>query len=164
MDSDTTTATSSAGVATENPVAPQGPDRSQPAPAPILSRATLKGAPSGIETERVEIPEWNGSVLVRGLTGKGRDDFEASLMVGKGKKAQVSLQNIRAKLIVRSCVTETGDRLFHDGDEEWLGEKSSAILERIADVARRLSGLSESDIDEMVAELGKDRSAGSGSA
>ena len=32
------------------------------------------------EPEEVDVPEWGGSVLVRGMTGRERDAFEVSLM------------------------------------------------------------------------------------
>ena len=36
-----------------------------------------------------------------------------------------------------------------DADMEALGEKSAAALQRVFDVARRLSGMSESDVEEL---------------
>ena len=44
-----------------------------------------------IQFEDVKVPEWNGTVRVRGLTGVERDALEASLIEGKGKDAQVNL-------------------------------------------------------------------------
>ena len=49
--------------------------------------------------EEVDIPEWNGTVLVRGMTGKERDAFELSLMQpGRGGRREVNPVNVRAKL------------------------------------------------------------------
>ena len=53
-----------------------------------------------IETRELEIPEWGGSVLVRGMTGHERDRYENSLYKQRGKDRQLNTQNARAKLVV----------------------------------------------------------------
>jgi hypothetical protein len=129
---------------------------------PFLSREQIMGV-SDIVTETVDVPEWGGSVLVRGLTGKERDDFENSIVEVKGKKRSVNLAQYRAKLVALSVVDETGKRLFAHADVEWLGAKSAAALTRVAEVASRLSGLSEDDIEEMTKNSESDQSDDSGS-
>jgi hypothetical protein len=110
---------------------------------------------TGVPVEDVRLPELETEtsgqvyVRVRGLTGKERDRYEESLVVGKGKNATVNARNARAKLAVLSCIDEKGDRLFSDADVAWLGEKSAIALERIFDVARRLSGLTDTDVKEL---------------
>jgi hypothetical protein len=96
------------------------------------------------------IPEWDTWVLVRGLSGKERDEYETSIMVGKGKSRDVNMQNLRAKLIVRSVVDAAGKPLFSAQDVEELGAKSASALEKIFDVARELSGLTEQDTEELL--------------
>ena len=120
----------------------------------LLDRAAIFAA-KDIKTERVPVPEWGGDVLVRGLTGTQRDDYEASLVVTKGSNREMNLKNARAKLIIRSVVTEDGKPMFTEGDLEALGGKSASALERIFTVARRLSGLSEEDVDELVKPSGE---------
>ena len=114
----------------------------------FLTREQILGA-SDIQTETVAVPEWGGDVLVRGLTGKERDDFEGGLLQGKGKARTMSLAQFRAKLVALSVVDEAGKRMFSTGDVEWLGSKSAAALSRVAEVAARLSGLSDEDVEEM---------------
>jgi hypothetical protein len=117
-----------------------------------LSRDDILKA-DDIETEEVEVPAWGGTVLVRGLSGKERDNYESSCMQDRGKQGMVRvLANIRAKLVVRCLVDEDGNRLFADADANALGEKSAAALDQLFDVAARLSRLSDGDIEE----LGKD--------
>lgn len=99
--------------------------------------------------EEVEVPEWGGAVLVQGLTGKERDQLEASMIQGKGKKAQVNLENLRAKLVARTIVDETGTRVFEDADIPALAKKSAAALNRVYEVAQRLSGITQEDVDEL---------------
>lgn len=103
-----------------------------------------------LPTQEVEVPEWGGSVLVRGLSGEDRDAFEASLivrrpaLVGPNKGQLESVQdttNLHAKLVSRAIVDETGSRVFSDADVKLLGAKSSHALQRVFDVASELSGL-----------------------
>jgi hypothetical protein len=96
-------------------------------------------------TEEVEVPEWGGTVLVRGLTGLERDDYEMSLMVERGGRMVMDTANGRAKLAVRCCVDDDGSRIFDDADANTLGRKSGKALDRVFDVAARLSGLREED-------------------
>ena len=97
-------------------------------------------------TEEVAVPEWSGSVLVRGMTGRERDDFESSMLIQAGGQAGRDLRNTRAKLVAKCAVDDDGARLFTDGDVTALGEKSAAALVRVFEVAARLSGLDEEDV------------------
>lgn len=113
-----------------------------------LDRERILAIPD-IHTESVDVPEWGGALTVRGLTGDERDDFEAACIRGKGRKTEFNLRNARAKLVVRSCVDATGARLFSDEDAAQLGKKSAAALSRVYEVAARLSGLTDEDMEEL---------------
>lgn len=115
--------------------------------APLSRDAILSVA--DVQTETLHVPEWNGTVIVRGMTGSQRDAYEASLMVGRGQNQQINVKNARAKLVVRCLVDENGKQLFSDEDVNALGAKSGAAIKRIFDVAARLSGLSDDDLTEM---------------
>jgi hypothetical protein len=111
--------------------------------------------------EDVEVPEWGGVVRVRGLTGAERDDFEASVVEQRGKKTRLNMQNFRAKLVVRVAINGDGQRLFTDKDASLLGRKSAAALQRVFEVAQRLSGLSDQDVEELVGNFDEGQSAAS---
>lgn len=115
---------------------------------PLLTRDDILQAPD-IQKETVEVPEWGGSVLVRGMTGLERDNFEQELVTRKGKHTSFNWSNVRAKTVALCVIDENGRRMFSDSDVEALGQKSAAGLERVFDVARRLSGLSDSDVEEL---------------
>ncbi len=132
----------------------------------LLDRAKIK-AVNDVVVEDVDMPEWGGSVRVRGMSGTERDAFEAaSLLPARGKHGtrEVNLRNIRARLVACCAIDEQGDRLFGDDDLTWLGEKSGAALDRLADVAKRLSGLTSKDVDDLVKNSGSDQSDDSGTA
>lgn len=130
----------------------------------ILSRLDILSS-EDLATEKVRVPEWGGSVIVKALSGVERDAYEAGIFSsGAGITAEYNLQNIRAKLAARTMVDENGDRLFSDADVARLGLKSAAALDRVFSVAQRLSRLTASDVKELTVQLGNDQSAASGSA
>jgi hypothetical protein len=115
---------------------------------PILTREQILAA-NDIVRETVSVPGWGGEVIVQGLTGKERDVYEAAIMRIKGTDAQLIMANARAKLVAMSIVDETGKRLFEDTDVAALGQKSAESLQRVFDVAQRLSGLSKQDMEDL---------------
>lgn len=127
-----------------------------------LSRDAILQA-QDIQREEVAVPEWGGTVLVRGLTGKERDGLEASMIEGKGKKANVNLANLRAKLVSRAIVDENNQRMFTDADIQALSGKSAAALNRVYEVAQRLSGITQEDVDELTKNSEAAQSEDSGS-
>ena len=108
------------------------------------------------QSEIVAVPEWDGSVRVRGLTGRERDLWEQSLTEGtpgrrrKKKEAiRVNMDNMRAGLCALCIVDEDGNRLFDEIHVVALGKKNAAAIDKVFDVASRLSGISEDDVEEL---------------
>ena len=114
----------------------------------MLTRDRILGAPD-LKAEEVFVPEWSDSVLVRGMTGAERDRFESSFLGKDGKLAPGSMQNLRALMARMCCVDEQGKHIFTDADVVELGKKSASALQRIFEVAQRLSGLSSRAIEEL---------------
>lgn len=98
---------------------------------------------------------WGGTVYVKGMTGKERDQFEASIIQMRGNKQNFNLENVRAKLCVLTICDESGNRLFTDADLPLLAEKSAQELQKIFIVAQRLSGITEEDLSDYTKELGE---------
>ena len=94
-------------------------------------------------TETVEL-EGHGKVTIKGLTAEERDDYEQSLLeTGRDGQTRVKRRqhNVRASLVVRCLVTDNGDRMFTDKDVEKVGKVDAAIIDKLWDQARRLSGM-----------------------
>ena len=106
-----------------------------------------------IQVELVPVPEWGGEVYVKGMDGTERDAFEASIVEQRGKKTSVNMSNVRAKLAAQTICDENGQRLFNDADVKALGKKSASALQRVFEVAQRLSGIGDSDIKELTEGL-----------
>lgn len=115
----------------------------------LLSKQALL-ATRQLPTEDVSIS--TGVVRVRGLSGRERDDFEASIVVGRGQKRDINMRNLRAKLIVRTLIDDTGTLLLGEADIADVGNLPAVDADKLFDAARRLSGMTEQDVEE----LGKD--------
>lgn len=114
----------------------------------LLTRDAILQA-EDLPTEDIEVEEWGGAVRVRALTGAERDAFEQSIVEQRGKSTRVNMRNIRAKLVALTVVDGDGKRLFSDKDAELLGKKSAMALNRVFEVAQKLSGLSPEDMEEL---------------
>jgi hypothetical protein len=121
-----------------------------------LSKAALLAA-TALPRERVEVPELGAGafVFIQGMSGSERDAWETSLVRGRGTSRKVDTLNIRAKLVVRCLVNEDGTRVFENHEAEQVGAIRVDVLQRLFEVAQRLSGVSDKDADEL-----EQRSAG----
>jgi len=102
-----------------------------------------------IVEELVEVPEWKGTVRIRGLTGRERDAYEASLLEQRGRSTRANLHNARTKLVVLSARNANGSRMFTEAQIGELSAKSASALDRIWKKARDLSGMSDEDVEEL---------------
>ena len=114
----------------------------------ILSRDQILAAKDR-PTETVSVPEWGGEVIVTGMTGSQRDSLEASVIDRNGRKVKIDLKDLRAKVVARTMVGEDGKPLFDESDIAELGKKSAAALQRVYEVGQRLSGMSDTDVEEL---------------
>ena len=118
-----------------------------------LDKATIL-AQDDLRYEDLQIPEWGGAwVRVRSMSASERDRFEAGTIQRNGKSVTTNLDHIRARLCIMCLVDENGEHLFDDGDTFPLGGKSAAALDRIFQVAQRLNGLREEDVNELAANF-----------
>lgn len=108
--------------------------------------------------EEVTIPEWEHpdggfvKVWIKSLTSAERDAFEAaSLVVRKGGKRETDLVRLRARLVIASAVRSPDNPvpLFQDGDVFALGNQHAKALDRLYEVAARLAGIRDADVEEL---------------
>lgn len=112
-----------------------------------------------IKYEFVHVPEWapegvnpdNTFVMIKTLTARERDAFEASMVSGVGKSQRIDTNNVRAKLaslVIRDPVTKA--RMFGKDEIKALAEKSSAALDRVYERAMELSKFNKEDLEGTV--------------
>jgi hypothetical protein len=111
----------------------------------MLSRQEIIDC-NDIETEVVKVPEWDGEVNVQGLTLAEKDVWTDSIM----DDGKASMTGATAKLCALCMRDESGSMLFTEDDIPVLQAKSAAALDRVFQVAQRLSGIGQEDIKETV--------------
>lgn len=104
-----------------------------------------------LKMEEVVVPEWNGRpVLISELTAAGKNAYQASVVEMQGSIAKPKLEHSTAKLLVRALVDAKRQPIFAETDIIRLGSKSAAVLERLAKIARRLSGMDEQENETII--------------
>lgn len=117
--------------------------------------APLRGkilAAGDIDHEDHDVPEWDGvKVRIRGLTGTQRDSFEAKgvAMRRGGQDIELRMQNFRSRLLVKCLYDpDTDKRIFEESDVPKLGSKAGKVLDRLFDIAQRLSGMGQEAMED----------------
>lgn len=127
----------------------------------------LKADDRPIET--VNVPEWSGEVLVRGLTGQGRGKYFAAVAGVRagpgGPQMAPDITNAQVLLVSLSIIDPDDparERLMFTPDEvAELGGRSSVALGRVEEVAMRLSGMTDEEMDLLGKPSGSTPSGGS---
>lgn len=101
---------------------------------------------TALKREVVQIPEWGGEVIVQEMTALQRDQFE-EWVLKKGEAHKESPKGTRVAIVINTTVDEDGNQLFSDLDAPDLNKKPAKIIDRIASVGLRLSGM-EDAVDE----------------
>ena len=100
-------------------------------------------------SEVVEVPQWGDvKIEVRGMTGRDRAAFLSSYT--DPDTGRVNWSMLYPSLITASAFDpDTGERIFNDEDGDAINGKSGAALEKVAQVALRLSGMQQEDEDKV---------------
>lgn len=107
-----------------------------------------------IPSEKITVPEWGVDLMIKGMTAGER----VTLMQNAydSRTEQVNMSKVYPDVVVScACDPDTGLPVFTDADKDVLMGKSSAAIEKIADVGLRLSGIGKDQQDA----AGKDSSS-----
>jgi hypothetical protein len=115
----------------------------------ILTRQEIVDV-KDIQTRVVDVPEWNGSVIVKVMSGFDRNAFDQSIVKIIDGKRTPDLNNVRLKLVALTVVDEAGNALFGQDELADLGKKNSAAIERLFEVAQELNGMLPTAVDTAV--------------
>lgn len=110
-------------------------------------------------SEWIDVPEWGGGCFIRGMSGAQRDALETEVAKRKGG------QHFRARVVQMCCYDDKGRQIFGVHQITDLTRKGAAVLDRIVDVALRLSGMDDKERREIEKnfEMGASDSSGSAS-
>jgi hypothetical protein len=117
-------------------------------------------AAQDIPTEVVKIPEWGVDVLVRGMSAGDR----ITLMQNAFDQTtqQVNMSIVYPDVVV-ACTfdPESDEPVFSEADKGAILSKSSAAVERLANVGLRLSGIGKDEQDAAGKDSSKSQNEGS---
>lgn len=116
----------------------------------ILSKQDILQA-KDLVIERVDVPEWGGTVCVRSISAAERGLIEeeaARYKETKGKGSSFA-RTFTVKMASMAICDEQGERLFDEKEIVLLQNKNAAVVSRVAEVAQRLSGFSKKDLEEL---------------
>jgi len=102
---------------------------------------------SDSKKQLVEIPEWDVTVEVRSISGKDRAKIIQNNFNTFTKTMDVNGM-IPDLIILSTYDVETGERIFDESDREEILKKSSGALDRIFNVAIKLSGLESESVSK----------------
>ena len=106
------------------------------------------------EYEDVEVPEWGGTVRIATMSGEDRDRWELSMMQADDSSERGFKLNFdaysRVRLVAMCLVDDNFNRIFVTKEQiEKLSQKSDKVMDLLYDVAQRVNGITESDIDDL---------------
>lgn len=136
-------------------------DFAEPEPSEMLTPEVIEAADDQV-TRRVEVPEWGGHVFVRNPTALEKNKFEQQGMVRRGRDREANLNDLKERLVLNFTCYEDRRPFFCPSESRpvpeehakktlaMLRRKNSAPVERIADMALKLGGWTEEDVEQMV--------------
>ena len=119
----------------------------------MLTKEQILGA-MDTTVEQIDVPEWDGTVFVRTLSGTELDEFEGENYEVVNGQVNVNKRNVRARLLSRAICDQDGKPLFTLKDVEALGKKSGRALNRVVAVAERINGLDKRALEDAGKNLG----------
>lgn len=111
-------------------------------------------AADDLQAERVEVPEWGGHIYIRPMNGNERDAFEVGVVADRERAKATGeemdfMTGLRARTVALHACDEQGDLLFTLEQVEALGQKNAAALDRVFEKCRRMSGITDGDVEEL---------------
>ena len=106
---------------------------------PYLTLSDIAKA-DDVRTEDVEVPEWGGTISVRGMTAQERLNLASAAADQEGSNLTLIAHHALLNGLVKPKITKENLEMF-------MG-KSASALERIVEVHNRLSGIGEEAVLE----------------
>ncbi len=112
----------------------------------VLGKIQIAGA-TDLGEETLNIEEWGGDVRVRGLTGK---EWARCRQAAKAEEAgKLTGATYSATICACGIIADDGTNVFTERDAPELDKRSPGVLERVAEVILRLSGVLKKESDDI---------------
>lgn len=98
------------------------------------------------QTKKVHVPEWNGDVYLRTISGVERDAFEAETF----RQGNPNYKNLRARYLALVLCSEDGKPLFDRTQIQDLGKKAAPVLDRLFTISAKMNAMSQDDVEELL--------------
>jgi len=99
--------------------------------------------PLPVKRERVDLPEFGADafVMVHGLNAKEKNAHDSSMMNRKFTGIDIAkAKTQKQRLVIRCIRDDAGNPILTEADIDAVGEWPADVLNRVFDVANRLSG------------------------
>lgn len=118
---------------------------------PVASKAdkSFLRTPVELKQDRVPMPEWGRTVIVREMTAAENRDYQMSnIKFDKGGNPRgMQKEDLDLRLLLRTCVDEQGVRVFSEDDFGLLRKQPASLINRLVRPAKRLSALVDENDD-----------------
>ena len=128
---------------------------------PRLTRGNIESV-NDLPTAEVEVPEWNGHVVVQTMTGGDRDAFQHEVLKRSTEDGKMDIRGIKAMLVQHTVIDDDGELMWEPEDLDIIQGKSPVAIDRIYDEAAKLNGLTAEEVEEVVADFAPTTSVYSG--
>lgn len=118
----------------------------------ILTKEEILGIDDKV-IELIDVPEWKGSVYMKGMTAAERDSWEADVYMARKKDELQGMLDFRARLVAKCICNKDGNLLFTAKDIKALSSKSAKALDRLFEKAQELNGMRKEDLEKMTENL-----------
>ncbi len=134
--------------------------------SPDEMRAAIATAARKVKLVPVEVPEWGMTVYIRPMSAGERDRWEAESLERADKRKEsikVALESARAWFLSKCLADADGNLLYGPETYKELDAHDYRVIDRLNEVARKINGLSEADIEELEKNSAGAPAAGSSS-
>lgn len=127
---------------------------------PTLGIEALTAGRPALRTERIEVPEWGGEVIIRELTGAERTQIlegtidlyalfnrNGSTVPTTGAELRQSFE-FMARIVEMTWITEAGDQVVTADQFDLLLQQDIGVISRLAQAALELSRLAPGSTDQ----------------
>lgn len=111
-------------------------------------RETILAA-NDLRSEKVSVPEWGCEVLISELNAYDRDLITSEIMAVREKDGAPGIYkaHIITRLLAMAIRDEDGNQVFTQEDVEALAKKSGVVIDRLGEIAFRLTAFENQGVE-----------------